>query len=87
MAEFLEKKKKPLPSGYARMGQPLPETSRSAAYKHCRAMGLSSAESWACVQGVAEQLERDVPYEAMQAGMLYLDLTGVYRLFAVLLTQ
>jgi hypothetical protein len=31
-------------------------------------------------------LERDKPYEAQAAGMKFLDLTGTYRLFAVLLT-
>jgi len=86
VAEFLQQTLEPELSGFARMGHPLPENVRSVAYEHCKQMGLDSARSWECVQAVAQQLERDQPYEAMAAGMKFLDLTGVYRLFAVLLT-
>lgn len=69
------------------MGKPLHEEARSDAYTHCKAMGLSSARAWECVQGVANCLERDEPYEAQKFGMKFLDLTGVYRIFAVLLAR
>lgn len=48
-------------------------------------MGLNTADGTEVVGAVAEQLERDNPYEAMAAGMKHLDLCGTYRLFAVLL--
>ncbi len=86
MAEHLNQVVEPEIDGFNRMGKPLGENARSKAYEHCKAMGLSSARAWECVQGVACQLERDSPYEAQAAGMKFLDLTGTYRLFAVLLT-
>jgi len=46
---------------------------------------LTPARAVECVNAAAEQLQRDQPYEAQAAGMKFLDLTGVYRLFAVLL--
>jgi hypothetical protein len=49
-------------------------------------MGLNSARAWECVSSIANQLEHDKPYEAQAAGMRFLDLTGTYRLMAVLLT-
>lgn len=86
MAEHLNQKIEPEISGFNKMGKPLGENARSEAYKHCKAIGLNSAKAWECVQAVASQLERDQPYEAQAAGMKFLDLTGTYRLFAVLLT-
>ena len=86
MAEFLNQETEPELSGLNRMGHPLSEAARSAAYADCLAMGLSSARAWECVQAVAGLLERDKPYEAMGEGTKFLDLTGTYRLFAVLLT-
>jgi len=87
MAEHLNQKVEPELSPFNKMGKPLSEQARSIAYEHCKQMGLSSARAWSCVQGVAEQLEKDRPYEAQAAGMKYLDLTGTYRLFAVLLAN
>jgi len=87
MAEHLNQKTEPVSSAFNRIGKPLSETSRANAYKHCQQMGLDSAHAWSCVQAVAEQLERDQPYEAEAAGMKYLDLTGTYRLFAALLCE
>lgn len=88
MAEFLGQEVEQDPvveDGFANMGKPIPKFRRQAGYEHCKAMGLNSEHAWCAVNGVAEQLERDKPYEAMAKGMKYLDLTGVYRLFAVLL--
>lgn len=96
MAEFLEPsnlKHKIIPvanpkgtDGFAAIGKPVPLHRCSAALKHCRDMGLTNTEQgMACVSGMAAQLERDEPYEAMAVGMRYLDLIGTYRLMAVLL--
>lgn len=72
--------------GFDAMGKPIPSYRRQAAYAHCKDMGLDAEASWSAVSGMADQLERDKPYEAMEAGMRWLDLTGTYRLMAVLLT-
>jgi hypothetical protein len=85
LAEHLHQHIEPELSGFNRMGHPLSETARSAAYETCKQMGLNSARAWECVQAVATALERDQPYQAQAAGMRFLDLTGTYRLFAVLL--
>ena len=90
MAEFLNQKVEREPAyedGMANMGKPIPDHRREAAYSHCKAMGLNSADSMSCVSGTAEQLERDKPYEAMGMAMKFVDLVGAYRLFAVLLTH
>ncbi|TES99686.1 hypothetical protein E3D46_22910 [Burkholderia cepacia] len=67
------------------MGKPIPAQARQVGYEACKAMGLESGRSWECVGAVAEQLERDKPYEAQGAAMKFLDLTGAYRLMATLL--
>ncbi len=74
MAEHLNQVIEPELDPFNGMCKPLHDDARSEAYKHCKAMGLSSAKAWECVQCVAEQLERDEPYEAQKAGMRYLDL-------------
>lgn len=73
-------------SGFGAMGHPIPDYRRQAAYEHCRDIGLDQERSWEVVNGMAEQLERDKPYEAMQAASGRIDLTGAYRIMAVLLT-
>ena len=90
MAEFLNQ---PQPrchhlepnAGFAAMGQPVPIFRKQAGYQTCRQIGLDTEAAWSAVNGMAEKLERDDPYGAMQAGMVWLDLTGTYRLMAVLL--
>lgn len=93
MAEFLNQKiperisKEGSDSGFDAMGKPIPMFRRQIAYDHCKQMGITNSEdAWGCVNGVSESLERDQPYDAMAKGMQYLDLTGTYRLMAVLLT-
>lgn len=93
MAEFrnqttpTRKAKEGVRDGFGAMGHPVPLHRRTAALAHCKEVGLTNIEdAWACVGGMAEQLERDQPYEAQAVGMRYLDLTGTYRLMAVLLT-
>ena len=78
--------KKPI-DGLSAMGKPITMGRRANADKHCKEMGLTDHDKRiACINGMSEQLERDNPYEAMSEGMKYLDLTGTYRLMAVLLT-
>jgi len=88
MAEWLGQDKSHEPAyedGMNNMGKPIPDFRRENAYQDCKAMGLGSADAMAAVSETAEQLERDKPYEAQGRAMKYLDLTGMYRLFAVLL--
>lgn len=93
MAEFLGVGTRIAPSpniegddGFAAMGKPVPMYRRTAALSHARDMGLGTDEAWRCVGELVNKLERDEPYDAMAAGMKYVDLTGTYRLMAVLLT-
>jgi hypothetical protein len=73
--------------GFGAMGKPIPPHRRQAAYEHVKAMGVKDSDQAMTLVGtVADQLERDKPYEAMAAGMKHIDLTGTYRLMAVLLT-
>jgi hypothetical protein len=87
MAEHLNQSIEPAMIPFNAMGKSIPQHARAVGYDHCKSMGLDSARSWECVNGVAEQLERDKPYEAQAAGMKFLDLTGTYRLMAAILTQ
>jgi len=73
-------------SGFAAMGKPVPFYRQQAGYEHARQMGCSEDEAFAVVNAMSLPLEKDQPYDAMEAGMKYLDLTGTYRLLAVLLT-
>lgn len=69
------------------MGKPISPSVRQGAYDVCRkSFGLDSACSWEVVNATAEQLERDKPYEAQGMAMKHLDLTGTYRLMAMLLS-
>jgi hypothetical protein len=86
MAEFIGQEAPEVLSGFSAMGQPVPSHRRQEALNHCRSMGLDTERSWSCVQQMSEQLARDEPYRAMEAGMRFLDLVGTYRLMAVLLT-
>lgn len=88
MAQFTGQKRTITPveeDGFANMGKPIPFWRQQNGYDDCRQMGLTEVNAHAAVSEVSEQLARDKPYEAMAAGMKYLDLTGTYRLFAVLL--
>ena len=91
MAEFLNQRKPDKlalgeNSGFGAMGQPVPFYRQEAAYKHCKLMGLNTEDAHSAVSSMSESLSRDNPYEAVRAGMVYLDLTGTYRTMAVLLT-
>jgi len=86
MAEHLNQPKPEMDDGFNNMGKPVPLFRKEAALKHAKAMGLGGGGAWAVDGAVAEQLERDEPYEAQRKAMVYLDLTGAYRLMAVLLS-
>lgn len=93
MAEFLNQvgptriTKKGSGAGFDAMGKPIPAYRKEAGDRTCKAMGITDPEiRWSVVAMMSEQLARDNPYGALEAGMKYLDLTGTYRLMAVLLT-
>lgn len=69
------------------MGRPIPPEARQAGYELCKEIGLESTASWECVNGVANQLERDKPFCAQSIGMRHLDLTGTYRLLSTMLVK
>ena len=86
MAEHLNQVREPEMSGFNAMGKPIPLHRKTSGYEHCIQMGLNKTRAVECVNGMSEQLERDKPYEAQAIGMRHLDLTGTYRVMAVLLT-
>lgn len=85
MAEHLNQKPEPFLGYFSAMGQPIPMAAREAGFEACIEMGLEPAAAYLCVKAMAEQLERDKPFEAQGMAMKHLDLTGTYRLMAVLL--
>jgi hypothetical protein len=73
--------------GFNAFGKPVPQFRRQAAYDTCRQIGVEDAEiCWSLANGMAEQIERDKPHAAMELGCKHLDLTGTYRVMAVLCT-
>lgn len=72
--------------GFDAMGKPIPYYRQQAGYEHCKQMGLDSERSFSVVGIMSEKLARDEPHAGMEAALKYLDVTGVYRLMAVLLT-
>lgn len=88
MAQFLNQPKAKPMSGFENMGKPVPMFRREAANSMLKSIGIESAdERFSCIQGMADALARDHPYEAMAAGMRYVDMTGTYMLLAVLLAS
>lgn len=93
MAEFVNKRPDLVPTkveedGFGNMGKPIPTFRKEAGVGCCRDMGMTDmAIITACVSAMSAALERDKPYEAMSAAGQFLDLTGVYRLMAVLLVS
>lgn len=76
-------------TGMAAMGKPIPYNRKSAALETVRAMvpGISTEEGMAVVDSVSLLLQRDQPYQAQKAALKTLNLTGTYRLIAVLLSE
>lgn len=68
------------------MGKPVPPAAREYAMGHAKEIGLDSTEAHAVIEGMANALERDKPYEAQGIAMRYVDLTGYYRLLAAILS-
>ena len=73
-------------SAFAAMGKPIPYSRRQAAYECAKGIGVESGDCFTLVDAMSDQLERDKPFEAQQTALKYVDLTGAYRLMAVLLT-
>lgn len=93
MAEFINTKEQQsqrasdalTAEGMAAFGKPVPTYRAQEAFRHCRDMGLTDTnKATGLINRMIECIERDEPYKAMEAGMAYLDLTGTYRLLAVL---
>jgi hypothetical protein len=94
MAEFIGKTQadmrkadKKTEDGFKAFGKAVPYYRREAAVEHCKDMGLTDTNKiMATIDRMSEAIKRDEPYQAMEAGMAHLDLTGTYRLLAVLCT-
>lgn len=72
--------------GFGAMGKPIPIQRKLSADEHLKDMGVGDAEDrFHCIALVSNHLERDDPYGAIHDAMKYVDLTGSYRLLAVLL--
>jgi hypothetical protein len=87
MAEFIGQ---PAPGsciGFDNIGKPVPAYRRQTAYDTMKSIGVEdSSARWRTVASMADRLERDKPYECVSEGMRVMDLTGTYRVMAVLLT-
>lgn len=76
-----------IPSGFEALGKPIPLWRKQEAYTCCSLMGSGDPGANMEVVGLmSTALERDHPYDALEAGQKVFDLTGAYRLMAVLLT-
>ena len=73
-------------NGMNAFGKPVPYLRRHVAMAHWKEIGLDTNKSMATIDRMSEAIFRDEPYKAMEAGMAHLDLTGTYRLLAVLCT-
>ena len=69
------------------LGKPVSAENRDAAYEWLKKeIGLASSQSLELIGAVASHIEKDLPNQALKAGMESLDLTGAYRLMAILLS-
>lgn len=69
------------------MGKPIPVSRKEVAYELLKEWDLTPTTATSVIGKMSEMLERDKPYEAMGACKDVVDLTGAYRLMAVLLTD
>jgi hypothetical protein len=74
------------PNGFDAMGKSVPSKRKEKAYKWLLSLGIQKEDAHSCVSSVSNHLERDRPFEAQHKAMEFVDLTGSYRLLAVLLT-
>lgn len=75
-------------SGFNAMGKPVPEKRQVQAFSFV--LNTVNNRYFDCtrfVLDVAEFLEADKPKEAMNLAMAHLDVSGAYRLLALLLTD
>lgn len=78
---------KDIKSGMDAMGHPIPEYRKQNAMNWLREeIGLNTIDSMTVVIRVSNKLQRDHPFEAMEIAQEYVDMTGVYRLLAYLLS-
>lgn len=91
MAEFIDVGARIFPAtkvegdeGFAAMGKPVPFFRRQAAMDHAKNMGVESSSAMRAIGEMAECVARDEPYKALAVAMKIVDLTGSYRLLAVL---
>jgi len=86
-AQFMNQKPFSSCDGFNAFGKPVSVARRLHADEHLVAMGVTDTGiRFATIQSMANAIERDKPYEAMSEGMRTVDLTGTYRLIAVLCT-
>lgn len=75
------------PKGFNALGHPVPATRKKAGYELCIKMGIQDKDVvWQLIEDLARLIEGDKPFEAQEHGLKHLDLTGYYRLMAVLLS-
>lgn len=74
--------------GYEALGKSVPVERMSVALATCRAMDpdIQTATAMSIIGRVAQEIERDQPYRALQAAQEHFDVMGSMRLYAVLLT-
>ncbi len=74
-------------TGFDAMGHPIPADRKQAAYDTAKQMGIGTPEDRTeLISTMVNHLERDRPFEAQEDAAKFLDITGTYRLMAVLLT-
>lgn len=74
--------------GHAAFGKKVSFARRANADSHLKEMGLTDITARLdCIGKMAEAIERDEPMRAMNDCFKYLDVTGCYRLMAVLCTN
>lgn len=85
--------------GFAAFGKPVPMYRRAAAMEHIKAMyhgaEIDKEKAFRCIERMSHFIEQDNPHAAMESALGpswggppdgLLDVTGIYRLLAVLLT-
>ena len=71
--------------GFNAFGKRVPFYRRANAYEHCKDMGLTDkAVIFSLIESMADKIQRDEPHIALEIASQYVDVTGCYRLLAVL---
>ena len=74
-------------TGLSALGSRVPAKRASAAYKWLRSLGLSQEQAWGLSQSAADKIARDAPHGVFVHCEGLIDLTGAYRLMAILCTD